>query len=736
MEQLNAVISDTVFRNEENSYTVLEVQSDGDMVTVVGSFPPFSAGETVRFEGAWCDHPVYGRQFRAECFQLELPGSLRAIERYLSSGLIKGVGAATARMIVEAFGSDTLEIMTNHPERLMDISGIGRVRFEQITASFMEHVTTRRAMVFLQGYGLSPLLAMKIIKQYGEQTETVVRQNPYRLIDDIDGIGFVTADRIARLMGIPAESEFRLQYGLKFTLMEAAASEGHTCLPRESLLKRAQALLGAPADMLALHLKSLILNKEICTQFSDGVELVTLSRFLYAEKEIALRLIRQCRSAYRPVDKEGVRSKIAQFEQRENIAFSARQKEAIEMAASLGLLIITGGPGTGKTTIINCIIEVMPDSDRVFLAAPTGRAAKRMTEATGHEAKTIHRLLAFGGEEDQFQHDADDPLDCDCLIVDEASMIDVYLMRSLLRAVSPDTQLILVGDADQLPSVGPGNVLSDMLRSAMLCSVALNEIFRQEKESGIVLNAHRINRGEMPVFNQTGSDFFLERKATAHETAETIVALCRTRLPAFLHASDPIQQIQVLSPTRKGQCGVDSLNRLLQAALNPPARNKHELQFGDVIFREGDKIIHKKNNYHLAWQQDDGTEGEGVFNGDIGTVQEVDDAEKALTVRFDDCRTVAYEYKQLEELDLAYCLSVHKSQGSEFAAVVMPAVGGPPMLMTRNLFYTAVTRARKLLVLVGFPKSIESMVNNSHVARRYTLLEDHLRSLGEVYGAQ
>ncbi len=733
MEQLSTTITDTIYRNEENSYSVLEVQAGGEAATVIGSLPPFSPGETVVFEGVWSEHPIYGRQFKAEKFQLETPGSLRGIERYLSSGLIKGVGPATARMIVEAFGTDTLDVMTNHPERLMDIPGIGRVRYRQIRDSFMEQVTTRRAMVFLQTYGLSPLLSMKIIKQYGDRTEEALRRNPYQLIDDVDGVGFLTADRIAQSMGISAQSEFRLQYGLKFVLMEAASNEGHTYLPRETLLRRAQELLNASMDVLQIQLQALILSKDLSVCYSEDIEAVSLSRFLYTEKEIALRLIKQSRSAYKPIDQTAVKSRIRLFEQNEHIVFSARQKEAIELAASSGLLIITGGPGTGKTTIINCIIFVFQSGDQVFLAAPTGRAAKRMTEATGHEAKTIHRLLEFGGEEDQFQHDIDNPLDCSCLIIDEASMIDIYLMRSLLRAISPDTQLIFVGDADQLPSVGPGNVLGDMLKSGILPNVFLNEIFRQEKESAIVMNAHRINHGQMPVFNQKGSDCFLERKQNGRETAEAIVDLCKTRLPAFLHIKDGVQQIQVLSPTRKGQCGVDSLNRMLQAALNPPSAEKHEIMFGDLIFREGDKVIHKKNNYRLAWLQDDGTEGEGVFNGDIGMVVEVNGEDKALSVRYDDNRTVEYEYRQLEDLDLAYCLSVHKSQGSEFSAVVMPAVGGPPMLMTRNLFYTAVTRARRLLVMVGFLKGIESMVNNDHITKRYTLLLDHLLSLGTAY---
>lgn len=733
MERLSAIITDTIYRNEENGYSVLEVRVDKEDITVVGCLPPLSSGESVVFEGAWSEHPTYGRQFKAEQFQLETPSSLRGIERYLSSGMIKGIGTVTARLIVEEFGADSLDIMTNHPERLMEIPGIGPIRCRQIQESFTEQMVTRRAMIFLQTYGISPLLSTKIIKQYNDRTEEILRQNPYRLIDDIDGVGFMTADRIAQALGIPIQSEFRLQYGLKFALMAAAVNEGHTCLPKEQLIKRAYELLNVPMENLQTQLKALILSKELSISFLDDIEVVSLSRFLYAEKEVALRLARQVKSAYKPKDSSMVRQRIRQFEKIEHIAFSARQKEAIELAASSGLLIITGGPGTGKTTIINCILFVLQDGDHVFLAAPTGRAAKRMSETTGHDAKTIHRLLEFGGDNEQFQHDVDNPLDCSCLIVDEASMIDLYLMRSLLRAVSPDTQLIFVGDADQLPSVGPGNVLSDMLKSGILPNIFLNEIFRQEKKSAIVVNAHRINHGEMPLFNQKNGDFFLERKQTGSEAAQAIIDLCRSRLPIFLNTEDPVQQIQVLSPTRKGRCGADQLNRMLQAALNPASSKKHEIAFGDQIFREGDKVIHKKNNYHLAWLQDDGTEGEGVFNGDIGIVLSVDGEGKSVIVRYDDIRTVEYEYKQLEDLDLAYCLSVHKSQGGEFTAVIMPVVGGPPMLMTRNLFYTAVTRAKKLLVLVGLESCITSMVHNDHVAGRFTLLLDQLKNVGAAY---
>lgn len=729
MSEISVVIEGIIFRNEENSYTVLEGRYNGDLTTVVGCFPPFGSGETVVFAGRWDEHPLYGPQFKANRYQLEVPTSLRGIERFLGSGFIKGIGPATARLIVEAFGKNTLNILDEHPERLMEVSGIGPVKYQMITESYAEQSGIRKNMVFLQGYDISPNLSMKIIKHYGQAVEECLRTNPYRLIDDIEGIGFMTADRIAKAMGFAQNSDFRLKYGIKYTLLSAATNEGHTYLPFDTLVRRAAELLSAPPELINTHLNHLILSHELRTYALNNETALTLPFFLKAEREIAIRLNRHVLCAEREQDARLIKSRIREFEEAHRISFSTTQCDAIERAAHSGLLVITGGPGTGKTTIINCILHVNANRENTLLAAPTGRAAKRMSESTGHEAKTIHRMLEYSGDGEEFQYNSENPLDCDCLIIDELSMVDVYLMKSLLRALKPETQLILVGDADQLPSVGPGNILGDILKSSTLPSVRLNEIFRQESESMIILNAHRIQHGDMPLLNKKGSDFYFERKPSAHLIAQTIVELCTQRIPAFLANDNPLACIQVLSPTKKGACGVANLNRLLQAALNPPKAEKKELAATDLIFREGDKVIHTKNNYHLSWVDEGGKEGEGVFNGDIGYIQTIDEEEKNITVFFDDEKSVIYDYKQLEDLELAYCLSVHKSQGSEFQAVIMPVFEGPPMLLTRNLFYTAMTRARKLVVLVGNDYAIERMVKNDQIMRRYTLLDSFLTEI-------
>ena len=733
LETLQAIVSGVIFRNEDNNYTVMEVDSKGDKFTVVGCLPSLSPGETVMLAGEWDEHPMYGRQLRVSRCDIQMPTTLSGVERYLASGLIRGIGPSTARLIVQEFGKETLDIMTYHPERLLDISGIGPVRYEQITTSFSEQVGSRRTMVFLQTYGISPAMSMKITKQYGEKTETMLRENPYRMIDDIEGIGFLTADRIAQSMGMPQNGDFRLQYGVKYVLQDASSAEGHTYLPRDMLVRRACTLLDATEEIIEMHLRYLLLSRELISFDQAGREVIQLAVFYRIEQEIAVRLYRHLNALPPTRDAGAIRDRIDLFEKAESIRFSEHQREAIEKAARSNLLIITGGPGTGKTTIINCILFVIRNSEETFLAAPTGRAAKRMSEATGHEARTIHRLLEYGGESGQFHYDDDNPLDCKCLIIDEASMIDVFLMRSLMRAVNTETQLIFVGDADQLPSVGPGNVLGDMIFSGIIPQVRLTEIFRQESQSMIILNAHRINKGEMPLLNRKKSDFFLERTDNAAEAAKTIVELCSHRLPGFLGIDEGPQSIQVLSPTKKGLCGVVNLNHLLQSALNPPKIGVDEIRYINTVFREGDKVIHTRNNYHLAWSAQSGEEGEGVFNGDIGYVAQVNEEAKSLAVIYDDNREVVYDYKQLEDLELAYCLSVHKSQGSEFPVVVMPVVGGPPMLLTRNLFYTAMTRARKLVVLVGFSRAIESMVSNDQIAGRFTSLCESLASLKGIY---
>ena len=720
-EQLEAVMEETVFRNEENGYSVMQMRAGRESVTVVGTLPSLAAGEQVLLSGAWVEHPQYGRQWKATACEIRKPTTLLGIERYLGSGLIRGVGPATAKLIVQEFGRRTLDVMSEHPERLTEVPGIGKKRAAQLAEAFREQYAAREAMVFLQSYGVSPALAVRITKAYGADAQRKIRENPYRLMDDVEGVGFLTADRIALALGVPPDSEYRLQAGLKYVLQEAAASAGHTYLPRETLLAQAAKALRAQGEALAHGLDALLFARELVAVSADGEDAVMLGAYYHAEREIAryLRLLSAAKTAPAQPEKQ-----IADFERQNGIAFSPNQRRAVSEAVRQGLLVITGGPGTGKTTIINCILSLL--GRNVLLAAPTGRAAKRMSEATGHEAKTLHRLLEFSGDEGRFQRDENNPLDCACVIVDEMSMVDVFLMRSLLRALKPGTKLILVGDADQLPSVGAGNVLGDILKSGVIPSVRLTDIFRQAAESLIVLNAHRINHGEAPILNRRDSDFFFERQPLAEDAAAAIVGLCARRLPAFLRTDFPARDIQVLSPTKKSGAGVYQLNALLQQALNPPAPAKPELAYGDMTFRLGDKVMHVRNNYQLAWVNDSGAEGEGVFNGDVGFVSRVDEQDKTVTVRYDDERSVEYDYQQLEELELAYCLSVHKSQGSEFPCVVMPVVGGPPRLLTRNLFYTALTRARRLVVLVGREENIAQMVQNNLILRRYTTLRQRL----------
>ena len=722
-EQLEAIIEETIFRNEENGYSVVEARVGREEVTVVGTLPALAAGEQVLLQGMWVEHPQYGKQWKATGCEIKKPTTLLGIERYLGSGLIHGIGPATAKLLVQEFGKQTLEILSEHPERLTEVQGIGKKRAAQLAESFREQYAAREAMVFLQSYGVPASLAVKISRVYGADAQRKIRDNPYRLIDDIEGVGFLTADRIALSLGIPIDSEFRLRSGLKYALNEAAMGEGHTFLPREMLLERAARGLRVGGELLTHQLDALLFAREIIAVDLDGEEALMLSPYFYAEKEIA-RYLKLLMGGAESGSKAEIEKNIRAFEKNNKIQFSENQKRAVSEAASRGLIVITGGPGTGKTTIINCILSLLGKD--VLLAAPTGRAAKRMSEATGHEAKTLHRLLEFAGEEGKFQRDEQNPLNCKCVIVDEMSMVDVFLMRSLLRALKPGTRLILVGDADQLPSVGAGNVLGDILKSGAVPSVRLTDIFRQSEESLIVLNAHRINHGEAPILNRRDSDFFFERRPFAESAAEAIVGLCSKRLPAFLHTDFPARDIQVLSPTKKSGAGVYVLNAQLQAALNPPSPRKPEITYGNLTFRLGDKVMHVKNNYQLPWRADNGEEGEGVFNGDVGFVSKVDPQDRIVTVRFDDERTVEYDYQQLEELELAYCLSVHKSQGSEFPCVVMPVVGGPPRLLTRNLFYTALTRARSLVVLVGKEESIAEMVRNNYITTRYTTLRQRL----------
>ena len=724
-DRLTATVRNTVYRNEENGYSVLSVLADGVETAVVGVLPAVADGERVTFFGGWVEHREYGRQWKAEGCELEEPTTLVDIRNYLASGQIKGIKEATAERLVETFREKTFEALLD-VNRLKTVRGIGEARAKMIALSFAEQYGERRQMIFLQRKGVPAALANRIVKKYGAQTENVIRTNPYQIIDDVDRVGFLTADRIALSMGFAPDSDFRLQYGIRYVLEDASVQAGHTCMPVDLLLKRAADVLRSEPKTLERHLQALLIRREVVLSEHDGQPFAYLSGLYYAEVETAMRLIKLQLTA-REQETRDLPAQIRAFEREQGIRLSAQQKQAVVGAVTHGVYVITGGPGTGKTTIIRCILRLLDQQGKTLLTAPTGRAAKRMNEATGENAKTIHRLLVFDGESGFFKHDEDDPLKCGCVIVDEMSMVDVYLFRSLLRALTDGTRLILVGDQDQLPSVGAGNVLKDILLSETVPYTRLTDIYRQEGTSMIAVNAHRINQGVMPVLNQRESDFFLDRQDSMAAAADTVVRLCVERLPKFLKLEDARRDIQVLSPQKKGPAGVIQLNRLLQQACNPPARGKPELEFGDLTFRVGDKVMHIRNDYQLEWSTADGEEGSGVFNGDLGFVREVDTDEDALTVQFDDGRIATYTRTDLEELDLAYCVSVHKSQGSEFPVVVMPVVRGPRLLMTRNLLYTAMTRARRFVVLVGTEDVIRAMVDNDYVSTRYTGLCLRLR---------
>jgi len=728
MDSLTGTSAGTLFRNEDNGYSVISLRTGEGLVTVTGTMPALMDGELLELEGVWTEHPQYGRQFKMSSLRIQKPQTLSAIEKYLGSGLIRGVGPSTARLIVETFGKDTLEIMSTQPERLTEVPKIGKIRMKQISRSFLEQQASRSTYIFLQQYGVSPALSAKIYKAYREGAEAIIRDNPYRLIDDIQGVGFLTADRIALSLGITQDSPFRLQAGIKYALQDASVSGGHTCLTEDELIEKSAELLKAPGAEIKRLLDELTLKRQLWVDLVAGTRWVSLPSLRKAEIDIARRLLSLCGVSQQFMPHH-IQGRISQFEHERGIRFSKAQREAVSQAAAHGLAVITGGPGTGKTTLINCLIHVLGSQSKILLAAPTGRAAKRMSEASGMEASTVHRLLQYGGEEGVFQVNRENPLNCECVIVDEVSMMDVFLMRSLLDALQPGTRLVLVGDADQLPSVGPGNVLRDVLKSGMVPSIRLSEIFRQEQDSMIVLNAHRINQGQEPVLNSPGSDFFFEHKPDASQAAQSIVSLCLSRLPQYLGLKDSMRHIQVLSPTRKGVCGVQMLNARLQAAFNPPAPHKAELQFGETTLRQGDKVMHIKNNYQLEWELRDGSTGQGVFNGDIGFITGIEAEDRLVYVLYDDEKTVEYEYGELEELDLAYCLSIHKSQGSEFPVVILPMVGGPKMLLTRNLLYTGVTRARQLVVLVGRQEVLSMMVSNNLERRRYSLLQHWLTIL-------
>ena len=743
MEDLKGVVSDIIFRNDENGWTVLEltpsegtqmsfavlaVHGDG-VVTAVGPLPAVAPGQTVELSGEWVEHREYGVQFKFSAGFLLPPDGAEAIERYLSSGLIKGVGAVTARNIVNRFGDETLDILENHPERLAEIRGISLKKAGEISASYAEQHGMRAIIMGLQSYGISSGQAVKLYKLYGQDTLTRIRQNPYQLIDDVEGIGFRTADQIAQNVGFGADSPFRISAGLKYTLNWARSDGGHTCLPMERLSAIAAESLRCDPELCQEQLEELILSGQLLVRQIDGVDCVFLPYLYNWEMECA-RMLLQLKA--HPVARPGIDipQELAALERESSITLDPLQRQAVLTAARSGVLVITGGPGTGKTTIVDFVLALMEKLGlSAELCAPTGRAAKRLSETTGMEARTIHRLLEYNGE--SFSRNEEYPLEADVYIADEASMIDVQLMYNLLRALPSGARLLLVGDADQLPSVGAGNVLGDIIRSGVLPVVRLTEIFRQSSRSRIVVNAHRINCGESPYLDYT-EDFAFEERGAPDSILSRIVGICQNG-----RLGDPWSEVQVLSPTKKGILGVRNLNLQLQAALNPPQRGRAERSFGDMIYRVGDKVMQIKNNYQMEWTRPGPTgilRGSGVFNGDIGTIMAVHEKDRVVEILFDDERTCFYEYPQLEELDLAYCISIHKSQGSEFPVVLLPLCGGPPMLMTRNLLYTAVTRARNRVVIIGRQATVEAMVANNHERKRYSALGACLCELEALYG--
>ena len=737
MLSLEGVVEDIIFRNEVNSYTVAVLNTSDGEATIVGYAPFINIGETITVEGDWVYHPNYGEQLEFTNISLVVPSTINGIEKYLSSGMIPYIGPKTAKKIVEKFGLDTLDIIQFNPERLKEIEGIGDKKLKKIVEAFEEQGELRNIMVFLQQYGITANYGIKIYKKYGKDTVNIISENPYRLAEDIYGIGFKTADKIAQNMGISLNSPYRIEGGIRYSINKFAGN-GHTYVPKEELKEATFNLLNVDRDLIEEAIRNLAIKGILHIMDKDGELIVYYTPYHVAENNVARKIVELSRVELDILDID-IEKSIYEIEGEDGIVFAQKQREAIEESISNGVMVMTGGPGTGKTTIINAIIKIFEDQGlTVHLAAPTGRAAKRMTETTGKEAKTIHRLLEYSHmEEDMaFGLNEESPLITDLLIIDEASMIDILLMNNLLKAINPGTRLILVGDIDQLPSVGPGNVLRDIIESAIVKVVKLDEIFRQGEESMIVVNAHRINHGEYPFLNEKDKDFYFIREENTKNIVNIILDLCKARLPNF-YGIDSLKDIQILTPMKKGDVGINALNKHLQDSLNPQSYNKSEKQIGDEIFRVGDKVMQIKNNYSTEWEiVRDGEiveKGEGVYNGDFGYILDIDKENNTILVLFDEEKEVEYTFSQLDELKLSYATTVHKSQGSEFKVVIMPIYWGPPMLLTRNLLYTAITRAKDLVVLVGEERYLRNMINNNRIAKRYSSLDTKIRNIMTMF---
>lgn len=741
-ETVTGYIDHVIFRNENNGYTVLVLKDTGEEeeLTCVGTFPAVSQGATIEATGSYIHHSVYGKQFQIDSFTEKMPEDALAMERYLGSGAIKGIGAALAGRIVRRFGADTLRIVEEEPERLAEIKGISEKKAREIGVQIMEKADMRKAMLFLQKYGISLNLGAKIYQKYKDTMYTVLQENPYKLAEDISGVGFKIADEIASRIGIHTDSDYRIRSGMLYTLLQSTG-EGHTFLPKEQLFARASELLGVDAAYMEKHLMDMSIDRKVVLKEENGEVIVYPSQYYYLELNTA-RMLREL-NVLCPEEEGFVQKRIAAIEKETGMVLDEMQKKAVTEAANHGVFVLTGGPGTGKTTTINAIIRFFEaEGAELRLAAPTGRAAKRMTEATGYEAQTIHRLLELTGLPDEdregqavhFERNAQNPLEADVIIIDEMSMVDIHLIHSLLLAVNAGTRLILVGDENQLPSVGPGNVLRDIIRSEQFAVVELQKIFRQASTSDIVVNAHKINRGESVSIDNKSRDFFFLKRYDADIIIRVLIALIQEKLPKYVDAK-PFD-IQVLTPMRKGLLGVERLNQILQRYLNPPENGKKEKEFGQNIFREGDKVMQIRNNYQMEWEVRGRygipiEKGVGVFNGDTGILTSINEFSEMAEVEFEDGRIAEYSFKQLEELELAYAITIHKSQGSEYPAVVMPMLSGPKMLLNRNLLYTAVTRAKKCVTIVGSEVTFEEMIQNEKQQKRFSSLDVRLRELEE-----
>lgn len=736
MEKITGYVEHIVYRNSDNGYTVLNLASEGEEITCTGIFHIVNEGEMLELTGEYVSHAVYGEQFKVSASESKALEDVVSIERYLGSGVIKGIGAALAARIVRRFGQDTFRIIEEEPERLAEIKGISERKAMEIAQQSEEKRELRQAMIFLQKYGISLSLSVKIYQTYGVNVYRIIQENPYQLADDMSGVGFKIADEIARRVGIHTDSDFRIRSGILYVLQQAAA-DGHTCLPEEVLTARASELLQINPEFIDKHYMDMGIERKLVLKEREGILYIYASVYYNMEANSAA-MLRSLNVKYEVPEQE-VDRQLQMIARKTGIELDEIQQDAVREAARRGLLVITGGPGTGKTTTINAIIQYFEaEGMDIFLAAPTGRAAKRMSEATGYEARTIHRMLELNGSVDEqgshagFERNERNPLEADVIIIDEVSMVDITLLHSLLKAIVYGTRLILVGDADQLPSVGPGCVLKDIIDAEVCKVVRLKRIFRQASMSDIVVNAHKINAGEPVSLDNKSLDFFFLKRYDADVIISICIQLIRQKLPKYVDAS-PFD-IQVLTPMRKGLLGVERLNVILQQYLNPPALEKAEREHGSGIFREGDKVMQIKNNYQIQWEVLSRfgipvEKGMGVFNGDMGVVKEINDFAETLTVEFEEGKTVEYPFKQLDELELAYAITVHKSQGSEYPAVVMPILNGPRMLMNRNLLYTAVTRAKKCVTVVGDDQFFQSMIQNTTQQKRYTGLRDRLLEL-------